>query len=98
VADEDWPWDQVRNATSLTTRQVLHGSAPVTVVIHYSDDHSWAFLGGEGFSLEDAAVVCMSEIPSLDPTLREVADLEPGWVARRKHVGGEWTREHDPEM
>ena len=98
VDETDWPWDQVKNAASVTTWQVLRDEAPVTVVIHYSDDHSWAFLGGEGFTLDDAALVSMAEVSSRDPTLREVADLEPGWVARRTHVGAVWTREFDPEM
>ena len=96
--ESDWPFDQAGNVTTITTRQVLREGAPVTVVIHYTDDHSWAFLGGDGFTLDDGLVVCMAEIPSRDPTLFEVADLEPGWVARRSHVGGPWTREHDPEM
>ena len=95
--EEEWPWDQTRNTATVTTRQVLTGS-PVTMVIHYSDDHSWAFLGGENFTLEDGALVCMAEIPSRDSTLSEVSDLEPGWVARREYVGGVWTREFDPEV
>ena len=94
---ESWPWDQARNAATVTTRQVLDG-APVTIIIHYSDDHSWAFLGGDSFTLDDGALVCMAEVPSRDPTLREVSNLEPGWVARREYVGGAWSREFDPEM
>ena len=94
----EWPWDQGKNVATITTRQVLREGAPVTVVIHYSSDHSWAFLGGEGFTLNDGLAVCMAEIPARDPTLVEVADLAPGWVARRTHVGAAWEREFDPEM
>ena len=98
VSKQEWPFDQGKDVTTLTTRQVIQDGAPVTVVIHYSDDHSWAFLGGEGFTLDDGVVVCMAEIPSRDATLFEVADLEPGWVARRANLGARWTRERDPEM
>jgi hypothetical protein len=98
MINADWPFDQGANVATITTWQVLRDAAPVTVVIHYSDDHSWAFLGGNGFTLDDAAVVSMSEILSRDPTLFEIADLEPGSVARRDQVGGDWTREVDPEM
>jgi len=32
----------------------------------------------------------------LDPTLRSIADLPPGWSATRTHVGDEWVRQPDP--
>lgn len=35
----------------------------------------------------------MAETMRLDPGLIEIADLPPGWLARRKFVGGEWHRQ-----
>jgi hypothetical protein len=39
----------------------------------------------------------LSHIPELDPTLVSIADLEPGWLAERIEVGGEWERWQDEE-
>lgn len=95
---KDWPWDQGRNVVTVTTWQVIRGEAPVTVVIHYSEDHSWAFLGGAPFSFSDAALITMAEAVGRDASLAEIADLQPGWVATRERVGGPWKCEFDPEM
>ncbi|MBS2032152.1 MAG: hypothetical protein JST54_29910 [Deltaproteobacteria bacterium] len=98
MTSSDWPFDHAKNVGCVTTRQVLRENAPITVVIHYSDDHSWAFLGGDDFKVSDGLLIAMSEAAELDPTLFEVADLEPGWTAQRDHVCGSWTREFAPEM
>ena len=66
------------------------------MVIHYSDDHSWAFLCGTVGS-DEAMVVIMQEVFDLDPTLAEIADLPPGWIAERKAVGEPWNRHADPD-
>ncbi|MFM8223054.1 MAG: hypothetical protein ACKOJF_29445, partial [Planctomycetaceae bacterium] len=71
--------------------------APVLVVIHYSDDHSWAFLSGRS-TMEQGKVIGMGGALSLDPTLRSIADLQPGWVAIRSAVGAPWECHADPDM
>jgi len=43
-------------------------------------------------------VVCMEHLVQMDPTLLSIAYLEPGWVAVRDVVGGEWERYQDDEM
>ena len=35
-----------------------------------------------------AGVIGMAEALALDPTLREIADLPPGWLAQRARRGG----------
>ena len=37
----------------------------------------------------------MGEMLAMDDSLRTIADLEPGCIARRKVIGGEWTRYQD---
>jgi hypothetical protein len=71
----------------------LEQRLPILVVQHYADDHSWAFLCGTTDSTEDGRVVGMATALQLDPTLRSIADLPPGWIARRQRIGGEWVRE-----
>ena len=89
---EDWPFDQAPNVAALTTVRVLNDHFPILSVTHYSDDHSWAFTCGTTNVTEDGRVVGMHKILKLDPSLRTIADLPPGWIAWRENVGAEWHR------
>jgi hypothetical protein len=90
---DDWPFDQPPNCVAISLRQIVFESAPILHVTHDADDHGWQFLGLEDARMEDASVVSLSTILRLDPSVREVADLPPGWHAWRRAVGGPWTRE-----
>ena len=94
---EHWPFDQSRDVVAITTRQVMHDGHPVLSVVHYSEDHSWAFLSGEPFDPADALVVRMQTVVDTDSTLHTIADLPPGWVATRESVGSKWLRHRDTE-
>jgi hypothetical protein len=37
----------------------------------------------------------MGEVLTLDPSLREIADLPPGWIARRDSPSDPWVRERN---
>lgn len=91
--DPAWPFDQAPNVAAITTRGVLDDGLPILLVQHYEDDHCWAFLCGTTSSTEDGRVVGMGTAVSLDPTLRTIADLQPGWWATRSAVGATWHRE-----
>ena len=95
MGEEEWPFDQEPNVAALTTRQVLELNYPVLVVTHYDDDHSWAFVCGTTDEVEDGRLICMADALGLDETLRSVADLPPGWSARREDKGSEWIRSED---
>jgi hypothetical protein len=97
-ATNEWPFDQAPNVASITTRFVLDDGLPVVLVIHYSDDHSWAFLCGTSGEAKDGRVISMKSALNRDPTLAEVADLPPGWKATREDIGEPWHRVYDPEM
>jgi len=90
----DWPFDQAPNVAAITTRQVLDDGLPILVVTH-SDDHDWAFVCGTTNKVEDGRVIGMGEALEIDPTLRSIADLPPGWTARRDRVGAPWHRRLD---
>ena len=92
---DEWPFDQEPNVAALTTRQVLELNYPVLVVTHYEDDHSWAFVCGTTDDVDDGKLICMSEVLLIDETLRAIADLPPGWSARRKDKDSEWIRTED---
>jgi hypothetical protein len=88
-----WPFDQAEDVAAITTRQVLEDRLPVLLVMHYQDDHSWAFLCGTTAESSDARVLSMREVLERDPTLASIADLPPGCSARREAVGASWYRE-----
>ena len=92
----DWPFDQAPNVAALTTVNVLEHGAPILVVQHYEDDESWAFLCGTTNADGDARVIGMLTALRLDPTLREIADLPPGWRANRVARGAPWRRIPQP--
>ena len=94
---EDWPFDQARNVAAVTNAAVLEG-APILLVVHYSDDDSWAFLDGSAFDDSAGRIIGMGEAVHIDPSLKDVADLRPGWVARRTQVGGPWRHEIDGDV
>ena len=94
----NWPFDQERNVATVTTKQVMQENYPILSVVHYSDDHSWAFLCGTTNESEDLMLVGMGEVVDLDKSLIEIADLPPGWCADRESVGGEWHKYHDQNI
>jgi hypothetical protein len=79
-------------------RQVMDGSEPILLVSHDEDDHGWQFIGTSDASMADAMLVGLEEIVMVDPTVLEVADLQPGWQALREVVGGPWTRRLHPPI
>jgi hypothetical protein len=95
--DDPWPFDQAPDVAAITTRFVLDEGLPILLVTHYSDDHSWAFVCGTTNETDDGRVISMRQVLRLDATLRDVADLPPGWSASRARVGGDWHRTRDSE-
>ncbi len=93
--NEPWPWDQAPNVAAVTVRAVLEG-APILVVSHDADDDGWQFLDGGDVDTDEARLIAMRRVLHLDPSLREVADLPPGWMARRDRVGDAWSRGPNP--
>ena len=90
--NDPWPWDQAPDVAAITHRSVLAG-APILLVSHDADDDGWQFLDGITPNDEsEARIVAMARFLPLDPSLREIADLPPGWIARRVHLGAPWTR------
>jgi hypothetical protein len=93
--DEPWPWDQAPNAAALTVRSILDG-APILYVFHDVADDGWQLLDGEPPDTNEGRLIGIHEVPRLDASLWEIADLPPGWMAWRDWVGGSWSREPNP--
>jgi len=90
--NDSWPFDQPRNCAVLTMRQVLEEREPILLVSHDDDNHGWQFIGSSDANVDDARVVALEEIVTLDPTVLAVADLLPGWQAVRNSIAEGWTR------
>lgn len=89
-ATETWPFDQGPRVATLTTRQVIESEYPILQVVHYEDDHSWAFLCGTTDEDDDFRLVHMEEILAIDSSIRSIASLAPGMLASRVSVGSDW--------
>jgi hypothetical protein len=92
---DPWPFDQGPSVAAVTSTHITRDGLPVLHVTHYDDDDSWGFQSGRPVTMAEAQVVAMKTVFSFDPTIVEVADLEPGWSAVREHVGGPWVRSQD---
>lgn len=90
--ERTWPFDQPENCAVLATRQVMLEGAPVLLVSHDEDDHGWQFLSGEDCRSTDLVLVLLKNVVSKDASILEVADLPPGWQARRTAKGAPWVR------
>ena len=88
----DWPFDQPRNCAAITLKSIAFAAAPILMITHDEDDHGWQFLDGNPVEEDDATVVALEEIVAMDPTVLEIADLPPGWVAWRETVNSPWER------
>ncbi len=94
--DAEWPFDQAPNVAALTVRSILEGD-PILYVSHDLDDDGWQFLDGRPADTAAGRVIGMHEVLRIDPTLRSIADLPPGWIAWRKGRSDPWVREPHPD-
>lgn len=88
-----WNFDQDKNVAALITKQVIEQGLPILQVMHYSDDHSWAFMCGTTSNPSDTLVVSMEQAVSFDVSLYEIATMPPGCIASRNNVEEGWVRE-----
>jgi len=87
---DPWPFDQPPDCAVITSRDIIEHSAPILHVTHDIEDHGWQFLGPAGPDIENAAVVSLSEILELDPTVSELATMAPGYEAWREGRDQPW--------
>lgn len=73
-----WPFDQPPNCATFVTRGLIESKN--LFVSHDEDDHGWQVHDSLNGRAEGACMVCLSQVLELDPTMRELADLSPGWV------------------
>ena len=89
---EPWPFDQPKNCGSIVSRAVIEGRSHIAFVSHDEDDHGWQFLDARSTGLDEATVVSLLSVVKVDPSVLQVADLEPGWTATRTNRDSPWVR------
>jgi len=87
---ENWKFDQPPNCAAITLRSIVFEGKPILHVVHDEEDHGWQFLSLGDADEEDVAVVAMSEIVELDPSVQDVAHIKPGYRAWRQNQDSEW--------
>jgi hypothetical protein len=78
-----------------TTSHIIRDRLPILYVVHDTDDGAWQFHHAGQVREKDAMVVSLEEIVELDPSIRELADLPPGWTASRISIKSPWKRHRD---
>ncbi|TXK73847.1 hypothetical protein [Paenibacillus sp. N3.4] len=87
-----WPFDDPENVAVITTDKIMKQESPVLCVTHDEDDGMWQFLDGGEVSEEDARILSLKQIISIDPSLVKLSDLPLGWVAWRETKDSQWIR------
>ena len=88
----EWPFDDPRNAATITTRRIIHQGRPILLVTHHAEDGAWTFMDGETFEEEQALVIGLANMIARDPSLADLADLPLGWQAWRAGPREPWQR------
>lgn len=91
--DEKWPFEDPPNVGVFTQRTILEEGHPILLVVHDEEDGGWQFLDGGPVRMDSALLVLLKNILRHDPSLAGLADLPPGWQARRTGPGAPWVRE-----
>jgi hypothetical protein len=89
--DNIWPFHEEPNTGAFASRHIFSGD-PICYVYHDWDDGSWQFLPNRATEQSDAMLVCLKEVYYLDPSIGDLADLPPGWMAKRISASSPWTR------
>lgn len=93
-----YPFHWQKNVMAITSTHITEDNKPILLVLHYLDDHSWAFLSGKPITTEEMQLVSMEQIIKIDPTILNIATLEPGWSAERNSIGEKWVKYKDNDL
>ena len=78
------------HCATIVSRSILERAAPILVVCHDADDHGWQFLDGASEDIDDLAIIGLGHILEIDPSMTDLAHLQPGFEATRQSEGAAW--------
>lgn len=93
VTHADWPFDSPPNVACVTVQSIVEGARPVLMATRDAHDGGWQFLTGDVFDTAEAMLVSLRSMVERDPTLLELAHVQPGWIAWRERHGAPWQRQ-----
>lgn len=88
----DWQFSDPPNVAVIANQKIVLSGDWIAYVSH---DGAWQFHTNqsEPVNEEDAMMVSLQSIVTLDPTIIELADLPLGWHAWRNSKSSVWQRE-----
>jgi len=94
----DWEFSDPPNVAVIANQKIVLSGEWIAYVSHDSDDGAWQFHTNqsEPISEDDAVMVSLQSIVTLDPTIMKLADLPLGWHAWRDSKAGPWQRRKMP--
>ena len=95
---QTWPFDSPPNVACFTVRSIVDGMRPFLMVSRDADDGAWQFLTGDAFDMAEALLVTLESMVARDPSLLQLADIQPGWMAWRESPGAPWSRQAEAEQ
>ncbi len=94
----DWKFPDPPHAQAFLSKTVREETESVVYVSHDLSDGAWQFLGDSMAQGGGPVLSCLHHLIDNDPSLKELADLPPGWCAERERPGQPWVRrEKRPE-
>ena len=85
-----FPFNQTENTAVITCCHITESDATILYVSHDEEDGMWQFLCGRAHSQEQARVVSLNEIFTLDATVSKLANMPCGYIAERKSKISKW--------
>ena len=76
----------------ITTKRILENKADIVYVSHDEEDGMWQFLDGYENDENNAVIISLEEMVSVDGSIEQIADLSLGWVAWREVRKSAWIR------
>ena len=72
------------NNVVITTKSILNGKANIFEVYH-DEDGTWQAIPKEDFTENDAKVISIKNLLTLDKSVEEILTLPPGYMARKEN-------------
>lgn len=89
MRNKKFPFSDAPNTACFTCCHVLEENKPILYVSHDEDGY-WQFLCGRNHKEEDARVVSLESILSIDETMGDLAELDYGECAEAESVTSDW--------
>lgn len=88
-----WPFPDAPSTMVFSTRDIEEGKSPVLHVTHDLGDGAWQFRTTGAVPIAEGRIAALQQVVFHDPSLLELADLPPGWMAVRTSPDSPWNRQ-----